>query len=88
MTSCRGRRVRGYISKTWSEPPYQYLPHKTGYLGTRYLDWRHLSSLGPQHTYVAYIIWLLLEFCQLLWADDRHFGIVDERKTAIWDMKE
>lgn len=49
---------------------------------------RHLSSLGPRHTYVAYIIWLLLEFCQLLWADDRHFGIVDERKTAIWDMKE
>lgn len=43
---------------------------------------RHVSSLGRRHTYVANIIWLLLEFCQLLWADDRHFGILNRKKDS------
>jgi hypothetical protein len=40
----------------------------------------HLSSPGLKTTYIANIVWFLLEFCQLLWADDGHLGILYKTK--------
>lgn len=88
MMSCHGRRVRGCISRTQSETLFDGPALYDRLFRIVYEMGDCVSSLGPHQTYVANIIWFLLEFCQLLWADDGHFDLKGVKNPAVCDVKE
>lgn len=86
--SCHGQRVRGYISKKLSELFYNMMVPRA-MIGCptaqmyRLAGSKRLYLCPPKrfHTYVANIIGLLLEFRQLLWADDGHLGVLKRENS-------